>query len=529
MSGPVFTDIDDDVWRCPHEASPDANRCVFHADPGATTAAAPAERLRELVETRAESIRIIGARLASLSLDYVVLDGPSNHPIDAREAVVDGSLSLAHATVKRPLWLDGLSVGGPVSFKNAGCHRELRLRDASLEGPVTIGLADVSGWLDASDCDFQDHVYGRVARFRHGIVAENARFRGAADFVNADFEDVANFYGVTFERGAVFNSAVFEGSARFDEAAIEAPATKLRGSSGSAIVSQSPGTLEGTALSMRGVRCEKNLELAGATVGGDVLFADVEIARDINTVDIDVPAASLFDCRGTRSISGSLDSAGGAVKYDLTDATLSDITLAGASTIGDLRFDRTRFDGFDFGLHKRTLAERDWTLHDEGNDASAASLENLYLRAKNGAKDVGETRAAGKFFIHEMRYRRTGHRERLARSSGIKEWFGSAGQLLGNTALAVTCGYGERPFRPVVFSVGVIVAFASLYAVPAPDIVYPQPFGYLLFSAEAFVSLIVGLPEAVGTGVSLLVITEAFVGGFAIALFVFTLTRSVSR
>ena len=527
ISNPRFADIDGDSWECPHQSVSGSARCVFHSEPGGPADVEPAEQIRDLVANSRGVVRLLGAKFESLSLAYSVLDGPTNHPIDLREATIIGEISFTEGMIKRPLWMDGASVGS-ISFERAVVDRGVSLQDVEFTQRVTVRLADFNGWVDISDCEFQGHVRGRNAEFNHGVVAENAEFHQAADFLNAEFGEAANFYNAEFAYGAVFNSATFIGDARFDAATLKCPTKKLRGKSGNAIVTQAPGTLDEVALTMRGVLFRKDLKIEDTELTGDIILTDSEIAHEIQTAGI-TANESVINCQGTVGISGTIDSDDGTITYDFSNATLGDVAFTDGSTIEDLQFDSTRFDGFDFGRHNSVLADRNWRLHTEDDKTSYADIENLYLRAKNGANNVGETRAAGEFLIKEMIYRRRDHQQRLFQSADVRTKVRSAVRWLGNTALGATCGYGERPFRPVVFSGGIIIVYALAYAITTPDIAYSQPLGYVLFSAEAFVSLIVGLPEATSPVVSLLVITEAFIGGFAIALFVFTLTRSVSR
>jgi len=52
---------------------------------------------------------------------------------------------------------------------------------------------------------------------------------------------------------------------------------------------------------------------------------------------------------------------------------------------------------------------------------------------------------------------------------------------------------------------------------------------HLTFSVQSFVSLVLGGPTVENAFVSFIGATEGFLGGFMIALFVFTLTRSIAR
>lgn len=59
---------------------------------------------------------------------------------------------------------------------------------------------------------------------------------------------------------------------------------------------------------------------------------------------------------------------------------------------------------------------------------------------------------------------------------------------------------------------------------------YGDAIGYLVLSLQSFVTLVLGGAEDVGgPWIRLLARVEGFVGAFLIALFVFTLTRSIHR
>jgi hypothetical protein len=116
-----------------------------------------------------------------------------------------------------------------------------------------------------------------------------------------------------------------------------------------------------------------------------------------------------------------------------------------------------------------------------------------------------------------------------ASESRLSHRLRAGGRWLSNTLLRLTSGYGEAPTRPVLFSIVVIGVFGAVYALVDAPIPYRTPTGYLTFSSEAFVALVLGQPDTTGLGLSSLVALEGFVGGFMIALFVFTLTRSIDR
>jgi stage V sporulation protein SpoVS len=104
-----------------------------------------------------------------------------------------------------------------------------------------------------------------------------------------------------------------------------------------------------------------------------------------------------------------------------------------------------------------------------------------------------------------------------------------------NQIHGLVTGYGEKPLRPVIASSTVIGVFAVLYWLLWTISSTPQPEGYggvygpLILSAESFTTLVIGGGSVNQSSIQLLAYTEGFLGAFLIALFVFTLTRSVHR
>lgn len=528
VSSELFEDLSGGEWQCSREAFGDTDLCIFHAAPELVEPEAVSQQLQQAIETKEGPVRLIGAHLGALSLDYHILAGPSNHPIDLREATVEGDVSMQNATINRPLQLENVIFEGAVDFGETTFSRRVDFGESDFEDDVSFRMADFESWLDIRDVDFHAPVYARIARFRHGIYAIGATFHAAADFLNTRFDDVANFYRTTFERGAVFNSSTFDGNAQFIEATFDAPAVRLESETGSPRSRRE--RLEGVALSMNGVTCHRDLRVTDAELAGDIVFTDSELGRDIEAEGLDVMVNQItVDCGGSAVISGHVDASGDNIMYDMTGATLGEFQVSGITSFSNFRFDGTVFEGFDFGSYIHELAADDWRLHARNQESEPERIENLYLRAKNGAKDIGETRAAAEFFIKEMDYRRAGHWLHATKGSSIRERARALGSWLSNTTLQITCGYGERPFRPVLFSFATIVLFAGLYGVLNPPLAYPKPQGYLIFSTLNFVSIILGLPEVGGSIVNFLIAVEGFVGAFVIALFVFTLTRSISR
>jgi uncharacterized protein YjbI with pentapeptide repeats len=160
----------------------------------------------------------------------------------------------------------------------------------------------------------------------------------------------------------------------------------------------------------------------------------------------------------------------------------------------------------------------------------AAAGEVTYLRAKNGANDIADNTAASEFFMSQLAYRRRCHSRRVRDGGASLREQGRALARWGmNAFLFVTTGYGERASYTLAASAALIAAYAGLYLAIAPDL-FGSVGQYAQLSLGSFIAFFLGgVGEVRDPTVSLLAQSEAFLGGFFVALYVFALTRSVSR
>jgi hypothetical protein len=153
--------------------------------------------------------------------------------------------------------------------------------------------------------------------------------------------------------------------------------------------------------------------------------------------------------------------------------------------------------------------------HEQSQDLHKA--EYVYRHLKEIYKADGQHEASGIFYEHEMEMRRR-------QSHGL--------QWLHLSALCLSCGYGERPERSILFGLSIIVLFAfSFYFLPlaGPNgTIYQDFIQALYFSTITFTTLGYGdiHPEGIGR---LFAAAEAVIGIFTAALFVFVFTRSMTR
>lgn len=500
MSSPLTQDLleDGEIWECPHETSGDADRCLFHRpvadkDPDAVRQAF----LDKIDERGAEPKQFIGARFGTLDLAHEIVECLDNHMIDLRHARFEKETRWWYTIVRQPIAFSGARFLTQQSFTETVFASEVYCHKTRFEARVQF-----------IETDFEAGLWAYKSRFTEANF-HNATFGGPVDLSESSFED-AHFRATEFTTTVRFTRATFE-QASFS------------------------GAHFGERLYLDEVTVPDGVSIQKATVDELVSFEDLVLAE--GTCCIDLSETVIPDGRLYLPDDGIL-------VYNLTDATLGDVDLADDDPPKDLfdhhRFLHTTFDGFDFGNYRPVLHNANWRLHDvvtvpkldpRASPPSDGDLESTYLKAKNGANEIGDTKAAAEFFRQEMLARRDQYLP-VARdgSEDLQTRTTAVGRWAANTLLNVTAGYGERPSRVIGVSVGIILGFASVFAMVQPEPLYDSPLGYFVLSLQSFITLVLGGAEDVGgPWIRLLAQIEGFVGAFLIALFVFTLTRSIHR
>lgn len=204
-----------------------------------------------------------------------------------------------------------------------------------------------------------------------------------------------------------------------------------------------------------------------------------------------------------------------------------------------------RFDGFPFASYRQFLRANRWQLHEYAGTVDepvdVEGLELTYLEGKQGASAVGDNENASAFFVRELQYRRQRYAAHLMDPDHTAiHRFGAGLRWLTNGFLDLVAGYGERPQRIVATALAVIIGAAVVYPATGGLLSERQLVTYasegplalidgLYFSIVTFATLGLGDIHPVGDVGRLLAASEALVGAFLTALFVFSLGRRVTR
>ncbi|RLM63603.1 hypothetical protein DVK05_15155 [Halorubrum sp. Atlit-8R] len=549
VGGERFDDVDGDEWRCPRDRYADTDYCVFHqpirslSERGVTPERI-GEAIVDLVESEeTDANRLFGAVCPGVDLEYAVVDGETTRPVDLRESWLLGPVECGNCRFANVVRFDGAVFESRVVFEDGTFAASASFSDAEFRGPAAFNLTAFRRWADVKDATFRREACFRGASFAKGLFGVGVAFRGAADFMNADFESVANFYDAAFERGGLFSSATFRGDAKFTACDLGAPVAVGTNFVDDPSLDDSElpyrdGTVPETCLALSSARCVGDLQLAETTAESRILVADVDLRGDVELRGMESASGDpiTVDLRNVDSVSGAIEVTGDHV-FDFGGSVLGDVRLEGVAAVepdlDSFRFENAVFEGFDFGAYRSLFDRLEWRLHAD-DDATPSERENTYLRAKNGAIEVGENAAAREFHFRELLNRGRSHRRSAfgPADAGAGDLGGRlrfARKWLSNQVLRYTCGYGERPGRVVYASVGVIGVYALVYAWLGVELTYRGPFAPLAFSFQSFNALVLGIPEVSTPGLGVLVASEAFIGPFFVALFVFAITQAVGR
>lgn len=571
---PGRTDRLREEWTCPHDTVDSRDYCPFHAT-DATPAAVRDAFSAALADPSPETNAFVGATLPDLGVsgDAITTDTP---------------LDFRAVTFTETLTLDDARIHAPIRFEGSHFRGRLELNDTRFEREVTFYGSKFDGVVEGNGTTFNENAYFIGTDFSYSLLLTanttfeadafftEATFHSAADLSNTTFYGQAFFRAVEFQGRTTFDRAVFHDDARFAGAAFTASLsfehTHAHGVfqfGGKGINQRYDAATFTCPLVLEHTYCESGAYFVNCTFESGIRLIKSHFN---NTADLSgISLADTLDL--TRSTFAGITitphNVTGRIRIDGIETTIHDGVISPptqgtilchleAATIGsvefltadspgethrelDLRWVRfidTTFDGFDFTRYRHCL-EPDWQLHQFNHpestdtvDLSPLQRELTYMRAKSGANDIGDNRAAGQFFKREMKARGTRHKQDLISNTTLRAGY----RYLGNRLFWLTSNYAESPQRVLGSSLLLIAAFAVLYSIRFQASSVPAPYsdslllGSLLLSGESFITLVHNPGAAIPTvPLRALTIVEGFLGAFAIALFLFTLTRAVHR
>jgi len=145
--------------------------------------------------------------------------------------------------------------------------------------------------------------------------------------------------------------------------------------------------------------------------------------------------------------------------------------------------------------------------------------ENIYRRLKQWYTNAGVYDIAGEFFYREMEAKRKS-----------MKWWPQPWHRAWVEFVSFICGYGERPYRVILWAALVVLGLALIYFAIGSTWKWWAFWNSLYFSAVSFTALGYGSwLQATNDWIKGIGAFESFVGVFTIALFLITFTRKMRR
>ncbi|KAF5431075.1 hypothetical protein C5S36_11390 [Candidatus Methanophagaceae archaeon] len=286
-----------------------------------------------------------------------------------------------------------------------GLEKELKIVESNIIIQDSVFEEDV----DFSNTEFREYIDFRGTTFFGEVDSEAANFAGYACFGGANFTGDTEFVGANFTSGADFWDVNFAGYASFEDA-------NFTGHAG----------------------------FVGANFAGDASFEDANFAGDAIFEDVDFAGYAIFedvDFAGDASFAGA-NFAG--------DADFGHANFTGHATFLSTEFDEVSFTGTIF-----TNVSLNETDFNHMNVEWCTLKDALVFNGLAYVKLIKNFRAMEQFVDADDAYYQY---RQLSQKN--KKW--SFSKLMDVVA-GVSCGYGVKPGRPLIWGFILIIVFALVY------------------------------------------------------------------
>jgi uncharacterized protein YjbI with pentapeptide repeats len=214
------------VWHCPHDATGDAARCIFHQPVADKEDVAVVEAFLDIVQpaggdtAAAETPpQFLGARVGSFDLaDH------TTGPITA-ESPIDWS----HATFQEDVDWTAVAVDVPsLRFHGSTFYSDAVFSDVTIEGDLLCRSCAFTGYTSFSDVEVFGVGMFNGGRFERTATFHDATIHDTTDFDTAQFDGMANLGGATFESKLTVKSTEFKSRVNLDNTHFKGPVKILQ-------------------------------------------------------------------------------------------------------------------------------------------------------------------------------------------------------------------------------------------------------------------------------------------------------------
>ncbi len=400
-----------------------------------------------------------------------------------------------------------------------------KLIDPALAGQVEFLRSAFPERLQIQDCVFEGRFNGAGVSFARRVLAERCHFLGELDFSFSSFDEPVSFSGCRFDGRVSFSDATFVSRGSFRKAVFADAADFFN------------SDFQGGA-SFAGSRFEKRVNCAASRfVAEHSLTASLDLSR-VACAGPAIFRRARFEgladleaahCRGIADFSGA------QFEYLRLDQAMFDWLEVSWEQIGGRRLivGRVRFEGPDAPPPRLTKDDMD-EFFVRRVDASLDAKHRQYDILKNLFLRQGDFVSADGCFYEWKQVERRESQLGWSPESWIVKGF--------HTLNWLSCGYGVRPLRTLLFAAAIVAGFALLYSFILPaagaqavsvdlgslPLRLAELPRFLELSFLSFMNFPFAEPGLGRIG-ELALLVERLLGWFTLLLFVTTYTRIMLR
>lgn len=515
----------------------------------------------------------ISVEQADIVDEFTITDSDVKR-LDCTGARLRGDVRIRQTDIDDQFLSEHTSYGGQVSFESVTIGSKAAFTEAEFDGRVRI-VAGQFGVLNLDRATFHDQFQSQERVWLTRLQASRTRFEGDVVLDN-----------ILCKGGFDLEAAIFQGTVELNNVRVVADATAENASFEDQVKISDSGFGEG--LSLRKTTFDSRLQIDSLTAAGaSVVAVDLAHAKltagilssidsgkfsydfthaTIGDIRLSTDADSFGDARIHRTTFDGFDFSDYQTELEAHNWSLHDEDYNQEIPTADPKFPfywtgwrilwyvfapmivtiQTLIAGYrisetisangsdDEETSEDSLADQrvDPQIDDDESLSGpiikrhVGEIQTTYLKAKNGANQVGAAKIASEFFRREMHYRQVLHAVNLftgqSRLINFAQW-------LENSVFRIVAGYGERGKRVVLSAVLVIIGFTGIFRIVGQPEVQSITDAFVV-SAGSFVTLIFAdTPQFSSEILQIIAMMEGFLGALFIALLVFTLTRSIHR
>ena len=169
--------------------------------------------------------------LPKIDADYILKEILEGKDVDHKNVIIKGDLDLRKIDIQKDngdervvtskIRIDNCQIQGTLDFSHSLFEKSIIFLESRFEGMASFWGCQFKGYTNFSDSRFEGKAVFHDSRFEGKTVFHDSRFKGYAGFSLSRFKEYADFSGSRFEEWAYFDESRFDGDAFFIESRFE--------------------------------------------------------------------------------------------------------------------------------------------------------------------------------------------------------------------------------------------------------------------------------------------------------------------